>query len=126
MSYARNSTSNDDDAVVLRATAVAELRANEDVLSEKSIGKLGKHDSDDYDVKDVESASSTDASDDGQVLSDARDLITHVISLEDDPSLSPWTIRAMVIGLGLSTFGGVLGKTVIWILTIPRYLSTFS
>lgn len=40
------------------------------------------------------------------VLNDARDITTHVISVEDDPSLNPWTFRAFFIGIGLSAFGG--------------------
>lgn len=43
------------------------------------------------------------------VLHNERDIATHVISLYDDPSLSPWTLRAFIIGIGLSAFGGVLG-----------------
>ena len=63
-------------------------------------------------IKDVENTSvdGDDSSDDGRVLSDARDLVAHVISIEDDPSLNPWTFRVLVIGIGLSAFGGVLGK----------------
>lgn len=62
-------------------------------------------------VKDVEVGSSSEEdSEDGEVLNDARDLVTHVISVEDDPELSPWTFRSAIIGLGLSCFGGVLGK----------------
>jgi hypothetical protein len=44
------------------------------------------------------------------VLSDERDIATNVISVDDDASLNPWTIRAFFIGLGLSAFGGVLGE----------------
>ena len=60
---------------------------------------------------DVESGASLsgDSDSDVEVLNDARDLITHVISVEDDPTLNCWTFRVLVIGLGLSTFGGVLG-----------------
>lgn len=32
------------------------------------------------------------------VVATAEDLITQVIGLEDDPSLSPWTFRAMFLG----------------------------
>ncbi len=54
-------------------------------------------------TKDVEESSTEDDSNEsGEVLSDARDLVTHVISVEDDPSLSPWTLRVAIIGLGLS------------------------
>ena len=62
-----------------------------------------------YAKADVENVSESD-DDDGHILSDARDLVTHVISVEDDPTQSPWTFRTFIVGLGLSTFGGVLGK----------------
>lgn len=42
-------------------------------------------------------------------LSDARELVASIVSTDDDPSLNPWTFRTLVIGIGLSTFGGVLG-----------------
>ena len=61
--------------------------------------------------KDIESQSaSDDESEEAEVIHDARELVTHVISVEDDPSLNPWTFRSFFIGLGLSTFGGVLGE----------------
>jgi len=44
------------------------------------------------------------------VLDTERDIVKHVISVHDDPTLNPWTIRAFIIGLGLSAFGSVLGK----------------
>ncbi|KAG2353184.1 OPT oligopeptide transporter [Suillus spraguei] len=58
---------------------------------------------------DIETATvdAPDGSEEG-VLSNERDIATHVISVDDDPSLNPWTFRAFFIGLGLSTFGGVL------------------
>jgi hypothetical protein len=34
----------------------------------------------------------------------ARDLVTEVLSVDDDPTLSPWTFRTWFIGLGLSIF----------------------
>jgi hypothetical protein len=58
---------------------------------------------------DVETAT-VDADSEEGVLSDERDIATHVISVDDDASLNPWTLRAFFIGLGLSTFGGVLGE----------------
>lgn len=57
---------------------------------------------------DVETAT-TEAESADAVLQDERDIATHVISVSDDPSLSPWTFRAFFIGIGLSAFGGVLG-----------------
>ncbi|KAF8552269.1 OPT superfamily oligopeptide transporter [Imleria badia] len=44
------------------------------------------------------------------VLNSERGLITHVISVDDDPSLNPWTFRAFFLGLGLSAFGGSLAE----------------
>ncbi|KAF2401938.1 OPT superfamily oligopeptide transporter [Trichodelitschia bisporula] len=38
----------------------------------------------------------------------ARDLVTEVIHATDDPTLNPWTFRTWFLGIGLSTFGGVL------------------
>ena len=66
------------------------------------------------DVKDVGYAKERDSEslDSGStaVLQDERDIATHVISVDDDPSLSPWTFRSLVLGMGLSAFGGVLGE----------------
>ncbi|KAF7718427.1 Uncharacterized protein PECH_005906 [Penicillium ucsense] len=41
-------------------------------------------------------------------LEDAEEIVTHVIHVDDDPSLSPWTFRMFFIGIGLSAFGAVL------------------
>ncbi|KAJ6014378.1 OPT superfamily oligopeptide transporter [Penicillium herquei] len=46
--------------------------------------------------------------DDNAVVSTAGDLVTHIIRVEDDPSVNPWTIRMVFLGAGLSIFGGVL------------------
>jgi hypothetical protein len=56
---------------------------------------------------DVESTTETDSI---EVLQNERDIVTYVISVEDDPSLNPWTFRSFFIGIGLSIFGGILGK----------------
>ena len=45
------------------------------------------------------------------VLDSERDIATNIISIHDDPNLNPWTLRAFVVGFGLSGFGGVLGKS---------------
>lgn len=44
----------------------------------------------------------------GNVVETAEDLVTRVIALEDDPSLNPWTVRMLFLGIGFSIFGGVL------------------
>ncbi|KAG1803724.1 OPT oligopeptide transporter protein-domain-containing protein [Suillus plorans] len=58
---------------------------------------------------DVETSTGEDI-DDIAVLQNERDIATHVISVDDDPSLNPWTFRAFFIGLGLSAFGGSLAQ----------------
>ncbi|KAF8124327.1 OPT oligopeptide transporter protein-domain-containing protein [Boletus edulis] len=64
-----------------------------------------------YPKADVEAASDPPTDDDsGIVLSSERDIITNVISVDDDPSLNPWTFRAFFLGLGLSAFGGSLAE----------------
>ncbi|KAJ5186100.1 Oligopeptide transporter OPT superfamily [Penicillium cf. griseofulvum] len=41
-------------------------------------------------------------------LQTAEEIVTHVIHVDDDPTLNPWTFRMFFIGLGLSAFGAVL------------------
>ncbi|GLB40284.1 putative oligopeptide transporter [Lyophyllum shimeji] len=65
----------------------------------------------DVDRGDLESIDKVDFdSNDFIVLENERDLVTHVIGVADDPSLNPWTLRAFIIGIGLSAFGGVLAE----------------
>ncbi|KAH7912216.1 OPT oligopeptide transporter [Hygrophoropsis aurantiaca] len=64
-----------------------------------------------YAKGDIESATyEADTDSDITVLRDEREIATHVISVEDDPTLNPWTFRAFFIGLGLSAFGGSLAQ----------------
>ena len=49
------------------------------------------------------------------VLDSERDIVTNIICVHDDPNLNPWTLRAFVIGFGLSAFGGVLGKSLVFV-----------
>jgi hypothetical protein len=66
-----------------------------------------------YCVKgDIETSTEEDVTNEIVVLQNEREIATRVISVDDDPSLSPWTFRAFFIGLGLSAFGGSLGKAV--------------
>ncbi|KAI0268601.1 OPT oligopeptide transporter [Gloeopeniophorella convolvens] len=60
-----------------------------------------------YFKADTESITGSDVT---EVLQNERDIVTHIISVEDDPSLSPWTFRSFFIGIGLSAFGGVLAE----------------
>ena len=75
--------------------------------SEKALSTSGEKSFDQ--PGDIETAT-IDADSEEAVLSNERDIATHVISVDDDPTLNPWTFRAFFIGLGLSAFGGVLGK----------------
>ncbi|KAF8271274.1 OPT oligopeptide transporter [Lactarius quietus] len=59
-----------------------------------------------YSNTDVESTTGSVSA----VLRTERDIVTRVISVDDDPSLSPWTFRSFFIGFGLSAFGGVLAE----------------
>ena len=62
--------------------------------------------------KQGEITPSHDSDIDFGVLDSERDIATNIITVHDDPSLNPWTLRAFVLGFGLSAFGGVLGKSV--------------
>jgi hypothetical protein len=44
-------------------------------------------------------ASKEDHFGEAAVLTDAKDVLTHVIHVDDDPSLSPWTFRAFFLGM---------------------------
>ncbi|OJA14928.1 hypothetical protein AZE42_10911, partial [Rhizopogon vesiculosus] len=58
---------------------------------------------------DIETAT-VDADSEEVILSNERDIASHVISVDDDPTLNPWTFRSLFLGLGLSAFGGVLAE----------------
>jgi hypothetical protein len=38
--------------------------------------------------------------------STARDLVTEILAVEDDPTQNPWTFRLWFIGIGMSVFAG--------------------
>jgi hypothetical protein len=40
--------------------------------------------------------------DSDQVVSTAQDLVTHIIKVEDDPSLNPWSFRMVFLGMTTS------------------------
>ena len=65
---------------------------------------------DEKDIVKIESAHDND-SNFGKVLDSERDIATQIISIHDDPTLNPWTLRAFIVGIGLSAFGSVLGKS---------------
>src|SRR5689334_470022 len=57
---------------------------------------------------DVEYAGETPLLEEDKVVHNAADIVTQVISLEDDASLNPWTFRMWFLGLGLAIFGATL------------------
>ncbi|KAJ6513070.1 OPT oligopeptide transporter protein-domain-containing protein [Mycena sanguinolenta] len=59
---------------------------------------------------DIDVETADEGSTEFAVLEDERDIATHVISVADDETLNPWTFRSLVLGLGLSAFGGVLAE----------------
>ncbi|KAG2083003.1 OPT oligopeptide transporter protein-domain-containing protein [Suillus cothurnatus] len=72
----------------------------------------------------VETAT-VDADNEQGVLSDERDIATHVISVDDNAFLNPWTLRAFFIGLGLSTFGGQTVSMSLMFLAVVSYILGF-
>jgi hypothetical protein len=36
----------------------------------------------------------------------ARELVSEILMVEDDPTVNPWTFRMWFIGIGVSVFGG--------------------
>ncbi|KAG1827141.1 OPT oligopeptide transporter protein-domain-containing protein [Suillus subaureus] len=59
---------------------------------------------------DIETSTQEAETDENVVLQNEQEIATRVISVDDDPSLNPWTFRAFFIGLGLSAFGGSLAQ----------------
>jgi hypothetical protein len=39
-------------------------------------------------------------------LTTARDFVTEILLVEDDPTQNPWTFRMWFIGIGMSVFAG--------------------
>ena len=64
-----------------------------------------------YDDKRADASSATDSESPLEEkkkkrIKNPRDLVTEVLSLDDDPTQSPWTFRMWFIGIGVSVFGG--------------------
>jgi hypothetical protein len=79
---------------------------------EKQLSPLETLDNENDTFKRDEITSAHENDIDFGVLDSERDIATNIITIHDDPSLNPWTLRAFVLGFGLSAFGGVLGKSV--------------
>ena len=74
-----------------------------------------------FKLVEIESARTSDNN--FGVLDSEQDIATNIISVHDDPNLNPWTLRAFVIGFGLSAFGGVLGKSFAFASHLPLKFS---
>ncbi|KAJ7126834.1 OPT oligopeptide transporter protein-domain-containing protein [Mycena epipterygia] len=85
----------------------AEIRSSEDISNEK--GPSSPIDEKKDFKGDIETAHEP-STEEFAVLEDERDIATHVITVADDETLNPWTIRVLILGLGLSAFGGVLAE----------------
>jgi hypothetical protein len=75
-----------------------------------------------YDLKKVDVVDAVEENE-FAVLESEQDFATQIISVHDDPTLNPWTVRAFIIGLGLSVFGGVLGTFSKYFIAFSMYLS---
>ena len=73
--------------------------------------QLSRLDGDKHTFKQGEIEFGHDSDSSFGILDSERDIATHIISIHDDPNLNPWTLRAFVVGLGLSAFGGILGNS---------------
>ena len=73
--------------------------------------QLPRLDNENDTFKQAEITSAHDSDIDFGVLDSERDIATNIIIIHDDPNLNPWTLRAFVLGFGLSAFGGVLGRS---------------
>ncbi|KAI4765438.1 OPT superfamily oligopeptide transporter [Aureobasidium sp. EXF-3400] len=63
------------------------------------------HDSDDYSLHE----GVTDyVAGEHKIVETAEDIVNQVLSVEDDPTLNPWTFRMFFLGFGLSIFASVL------------------
>ncbi|KAJ7067142.1 OPT oligopeptide transporter protein-domain-containing protein [Mycena amicta] len=88
------------------ATLSADARAS---VSDEKLSPSPVDEKQDLKAGDIETAHEP-AEGEFAVLENERDIATHVIVVEDDESLNPWTLRAFILGLGLSAFGGVLAE----------------
>ncbi|SJX64286.1 related to OPT1-High-affinity glutathione transporter [Sporisorium reilianum f. sp. reilianum] len=92
---------------------VADSDTSSDKLKNESVEKDGIEVSNvgyvlKSDRADAEFGGEAPEADEGHVVHNAADIVTQVLTLEDDPTLSPWTFRMWFLGLGLAVFGSVL------------------
>jgi hypothetical protein len=62
----------------------------------------------DIDVFELQDKTSTISQDENKRFTKppttARDLVSEVLAVEDDPSINPWTFRMWFLGIGISIF----------------------
>ncbi|THY02860.1 OPT superfamily oligopeptide transporter [Aureobasidium pullulans] len=63
--------------------------------------------SDDYSVHEG-TATGEYIAEEHKIVETAEDIVNQVLSVEDDPTLNPWTFRMLFLGFGLSIFASVL------------------
>ena len=85
------------------AEKLSEKKVVQHVEYLESISEVDSHE----ERRDVD-ATKVETVEDGQVAkvvpSSAEDLVREVLSLEDDPTLNPWTFRMWFIGISISVF----------------------
>ncbi|KAM0454484.1 hypothetical protein ACHAPV_008355 [Trichoderma viride] len=81
---------------------ISEKKHGLDVEVERAISYAEDDNNDGYDVRKENRFGEV------TVIDNAKDLITHVLHVDDNPDDSPWTFRAMTIGLILCIFASVL------------------
>ncbi|KAI4843790.1 OPT superfamily oligopeptide transporter, partial [Aureobasidium sp. EXF-8845] len=64
------------------------------------------HDSDEYSLH--EGITSDYVAREHKIVETAEDIVNQVLTVEDDPTLNPWTFRMFFLGFGLSIFASVL------------------
>ncbi|KAI4843230.1 OPT superfamily oligopeptide transporter, partial [Aureobasidium sp. EXF-8845] len=64
------------------------------------------HDSDEYSLD--EGITSNYVAREHKIVETAEDIVNQVLTVEDDPTLNPWTFRMFFLGFGLSIFASVL------------------
>lgn len=72
--------------------AISEKKLGMDAEVERAISFAEEENDDGYDVRKENRFG------EAAVIDNAKDLITHVLHVDDNPDDSPWTFRAVVIG----------------------------
>lgn len=88
------------------------MSAKKAVVIQEEVTYLGSS-SLDKDIELIETRDSDTVSIEKQAApvkppSTAREIATEILTVEDDPTLNPWTLRMWIIGLGLSFFSGTI------------------